>query len=156
MIGKPRSYHKAFLFHLEFPGVEFTGFQKAGPIEAEVAVIEQYEGGALAPETSAGRYKAAQIVLERGATKDLDLYRWFKEVADIAANGGLVDEGYKRTGDLVQKDRDGSELRRITLVDAWPSKFKPGEWDNTSDANTIESVTLTYKYFDIEDPSEGG
>ncbi len=32
---------------------------------------------------------------------------------------------------------------------AWPIKFVAGEWDNESDENVIESVTLTYDFFEL-------
>ena len=151
VVGKPRSYYKQFAFTIEIPGIQFTGFQKCGEIKGEVATIEQWEGGALAAEKSPGRYKAADVTLERGATKDKDLWKWWKQVSNIAANQGAVDDTYKRTLDVVQRDRDGTELCRWTLHDAWPNAFVAGQWDNTADANVMESVTLVYKYFDTED-----
>ena len=47
----------------------------------------------------------------------------------------------------MQQDRDGSPLRRWSLSGAWPVKFVAGAWDNESDENVIESVTLTYDFF---------
>jgi hypothetical protein len=35
------------------------------------------------------------------------------------------------------------------LSRAWSVKFVAGEWDNESDENVIESVTLTYDYFEL-------
>lgn len=151
VVGQPRSFYKQFLFKVEIPGVASTGFQKCGEIKGEVAKIEQWEGSALAADTSPGRYKTADVTLERGATKDLDLWKWWKLVADIAQNGGEIDAKYKKTIDVVQLDRDGTELRRWTLHDAWPTAFVAGQYDNTADANVMESVTLTYKWFDTED-----
>lgn len=151
VVGQPRSFFKQFLFRVEIPGVKSTAFQKCGEVKGDVAVIEQWEGGAIAAEKSPGRYKTADVTLERGATKDLDLWLWWKQVADVVNNGGFVDDLYKRTLDIVQLDRDGTELRRWTLHDAWPISFTGGQWDNTSDANGVESVTLTYKWFDTED-----
>jgi hypothetical protein len=55
---------------------------------------------------------------------------------------------YKRNLDIVQQDRDGVTLRRWSLSRAWPVKFVAGEWDNESDENVIESVTLTYDFFE--------
>lgn len=151
VVGQPRSYYKQFLFRIEIPGVKWTGFQKCGEISGEVAKIEQWEGGALAADTSPGRYKTADVTLERGATKDRDLWKWWKLVADIAQNSGVIDDQYKKTLDVVQLDRDGTELCRWTLHDSWPTKFVAGQYDNTADANTMESITLTYKWFDTED-----
>ncbi len=39
--------------------------------------------------------------------------------------------------------------RRWSLFQAWPIKFVAGDWDNESDENVIESVTLTYDIFDL-------
>lgn len=151
IIGRPRSYYKKFLFTVEVAGVGSAKFQKAGPLEAEAAVIEQWEGGAITAEKSPGRVKVSDVVCDRGATKDLDLWNWFKQVANMAAGTGEVDDLYKRTVDIVQKDRDGTELRRWTMHDAWPSKFVAGDWDNGADGNVIESITIVQKYFDPSD-----
>jgi phage tail-like protein len=155
VVGSPRSYFKQHAFTLEIPDVGFAGFQKCSELSAEIAMIEQWEGGALAADKSPGRYKAADITLERGATKDLDLYRWFKLVVDIAQAGGQIDDKYKKTFDLVQRDRDGSELRHWTIVDGWPIKFVAGAWENSADGNVMESVTITMKYFECEDAQQG-
>jgi hypothetical protein len=49
----------------------------------------------------------------------------------------------------VQQDRDGTTLRRWSLSRAWPVKCVAGEWDNESDENVIESVTLTFDFFEL-------
>jgi phage tail-like protein len=117
-------------------------------LSVEAAKVEYYEGGALIPDKSPGRLTFADVTLERGATRDLELHLWFVQVARAAANAGLVAPLYKRSLDLVQLDRDGSTLRRWTLHNAWPVKYVAGEWDADSDEVVIESVTLTYDYFD--------
>ena len=149
VVGAARSFYKKFKFVVEIDGVAYAGFQKCSALEAEIAVIEQNEGGTLIPFKSPGRVKFSDITLDRGATDDQDLFNWFKEVADASANAGLVDDEYKRNLDIVQQDRDGSSLRRWTLYQAWPVKFVAGEWDNESDETVIESVTLTYDYFEL-------
>jgi hypothetical protein len=42
--------------------------------------------------------------------------------------------------------RDGIALRRWSLSRAWPVQFVAGDWDNESDENVIESVTLTFGF----------
>ncbi|HET9621807.1 MAG TPA: phage tail protein [Kofleriaceae bacterium] len=150
ILGTPRSFHKKFKFLVEIDQFQSAGFQKCSELSVEVANIEYHEGGALIPNKSPGRLKFADITLERGATKDQDLFDWFSEVADAAANAGLADVLFKRNVDLVQQDRDGTTLRRWTLFGAWPVKFVAGAWDNESDENVIESVTLTFDYFELQ------
>ena len=148
IIGTPRSFHKRFSFVVE-SDLANAGFQKCSELSVEVSNIEYYEGGSLIPHKSPGRLKFADITLERGATKDHDLFDWMQQVADAAANAGLVEPRFKRNVDLVQQDRDGSTLRRWSIAGAWPVKFVAGAWDNEADENVIESVTLTYDYFTL-------
>lgn len=148
VIGKPRSFNKKFLFLVEFDGVVLAKFQSAGPLKMEVGVVEQWEGGTIIPSTSPGRVKAMSTTLKRGQTSNLDLWRWMKQVANIAANSGAIDALYKRTGAIVQLDRDGSRLTSWSVHDAYPTSFTAGDWDATADANVIEEVVLQYTYFD--------
>lgn len=149
IIGKPRSFHKRFKFLVEVDSLKSAAFQKCSELSVEVAKIEQHEGGVIIPNKSPGRLTFADVTLERGATSDEDLFKWFEDVARASSGIGLVDPDYKRSLDIVQQDRDGRTLRRWTLNGAWPTKFVAGEWDNESDENVIESVTLTYDYFEL-------
>jgi phage tail-like protein len=148
VLGTPRTFHKRFKFVVEAE-LASAGFQKCSELSVEIASIEYYEGGSLIPNKSPGRLKFADVTLERGATKDQDLFDWFSEVASAAANAGLVEPKFKRNIAIVQQDRDGSTLRRWSLSGAWPIKFVAGAWDNESDENVIESVTLTYDFFTL-------
>ena len=103
----------------------------------------------LIPNKSPGRLTFADVTLERGATQDRDLFDWFQDVAITSSGLGLTDVNYKRNLDIVQQDRDGTTLRRWSLSRAWPVKFVAGDWDNESDENVIESVTLTYDFFEL-------
>jgi phage tail-like protein len=150
VIGTPRTFHKKFKYIVEIDGIASAGFQKCSELSVEVANVQYSEGGALIPNKSPGRLTFADVTLERGATMDRDLFDWLEEVADASANAGLNEPEFKRNLDIVQQDRDGSELRRWRLNNAWPVKFVAGEWDNEADENVIESVTLTYDFFTLE------
>ena len=150
VIGNPRTFHKKFKFIVEIDGVVSAGFQKSSELSVEVANVQYYEGGSLIPNKSPGRLTFADVTLERGATSDKDLFDWMTQVADAAANAGLNEPEFKRNLDIVQQDRDGSTLRRWSLTGAWPVKFVAGDWDNEADENVIESVTLTYDFFELK------
>ena len=149
VIGTPRTFHKKFKYVVEIDGFTHAGFQKCSELSVEVANVQYFEGGSLIPNKSPGRLTFADVTLERGATMDRDLFPWLEMVAVAAANAGLNEPAFKRNLDIVQQDRDGVTLRRWTLVRAWPVKFVAGEWDNESDENVIESVTLTYDFFEL-------
>ena len=134
---------------MEIDGFASTAFQKCSELASEIAKVEYSEGGVLIPDKSPGRVTFSDITLERGASRNQDMFDWYKQVTDAAANSGLVDAEYKRTVDVVQQDRDGTTLRRWRLFNAWPVKFTAGEWDNEADENNIEMVTMTYDTFDL-------
>jgi len=150
VLGTPRSFHKKFKFIVEIDGLASAGFQKASELSVEIANVQYYEGGSLIPNKSPGRLTFADVTLERGATMDRDLFDWFTQVAEASANMGLKEPVFKRSLDIVQQDRDGSTLRRWSLTGAWPVKFVAGDWDNEADENVIESVTLTYDFFELK------
>jgi phage tail-like protein len=149
VIGTPRTFHKRFKFVVQVDGLVSAGFQKCSELSAEIANVEYYEGGSLIPNKSPGRLTFSDVTLERGATEDHELFDWFEDVAVTSSGLGLTDVDYKRNLDIVQQDRDGTTLRRWTLTRAWPTKFVAGEWDNEADENVIESVTLTYDFFEL-------
>jgi hypothetical protein len=57
--------------------------------------------------------------------------------------------GLERNLDIVQQDRDGTTLRCWALSRAGPLKLVAGDWDNEADENVIESVTLSYDFFEL-------
>jgi phage tail-like protein len=150
VIGTPRVWRSKWKFVVEIDGVAYAGFEKCDGLEAEVAVSEHYEGGAMIPDKSPQRVKFSDLTLERGACQDQDLYDWFVEVAKAAAGTGLVDPEFKRNLDIVQQERDGSEIERYRVFNAFPRKFNPasGGWDNNSDDNRVEQVVLAYDYWE--------
>ncbi len=74
--------------------------------------MQYFEGGSLIPNKSPGRLTFADVTLERGATRDRDLFDWFQDVAITSSGLGVADHAYKRNLDIVQQDRDGVTLRR--------------------------------------------
>lgn len=149
--GQPRNYDKKFNFTVEIDGLDVAWFESISSLEAEVGVVEQHEGGQLnVADQSPGKVKFAAVTLSIGATDNRELYDWWLQVVNAAANSGLPDAGYKKSVAIVQNDRDGTEKRRWNLFEAWPSKFVAGEWDAKAEENVIQQVTLTYKYFELE------
>jgi phage tail-like protein len=149
VVGTPRSYDKKFLFAIEIDGLDVAWFETCSSLEAEIGVVEQHEGGGInVADQSPGKVKFPAVTLTVGATDNQELYNWWLQVIDAAADTGEPDDTYKKQAAIVQKDRDGTEKRRHTLYKAWPSKYKAGEWDAKAEENVIEEITLTYLRFD--------
>lgn len=147
--GVRRSYHKKFSFVVEIAGVASAWFKTCSPIDIEVGVVEQREGGSLVADKSPGLVTIPNVTLTRGVTQDFDLWTWMSQV--VAADAILADPDHERSIDVVQLDRKQQELHRFTLVGCWPRKWSSGDWDGAADENRIESVELAYRY-----PIRGG
>lgn len=149
MAGRARKFSDKFKFLVEIDGIVQTGFQKAGPLRASVEVIEHEEGGALIPDKSPGKGKFEDITLEYGATENLEIYNWFKQVLDAAQEtGGADPDDYKRNLAIIEQDRTGKEVGRWNVYGAWPREFEAGDWDNTANEKLIRKVTLAIDYFE--------
>lgn len=150
VLGESRHYERKYKFLVEIDGFVSAKFRSCSALEAEIAKIEIWEGGAEYAEKEPGRTTFSDVTLERGATNDLDTYNWFKETSNAAANSGAVSPEFKRNVDIVAIDRDGSELKRWQLDSAWPCKFVAGEWDNEADEVNTESLTLAFNFFELD------
>lgn len=144
----PLSFHDKHLFQVSIDGFGYSGWQKASALEGEIATIEHWEGAAIAAHKRPGRITFSDITLERGSTRDLDMYDWFEETANAAANAGGVDPTFIRNGDLIVLDRDQVPIVRWPLVEIWPKKFVAGDWDNTVDEKVITSLVLSIHHFE--------
>ena len=155
--GQPRTFHHKYKFIVEIDNIASAAFEKCSELEAEIAVVKYREGGSLVATKDPGLIEITDVTLERGATQDGDLWNWFKSVVDQNADAGggagglgagLKSPDFKRDLDIVQLDRDGSELRRWTLFGTWPTKYSGGDWDNEASEVTMEKVTLSVTTFD--------
>ncbi len=148
IIGKPRTFHKQFRFIVEIDSVAYAGYQSCSELTSEIAETQYFEGGSSIPNKSPGRMTFSDVTLTRAAiTGDSDMYLWHQQVSEAAANAGLAEPEFKRNLDIVQQDIDGRTVRRWRLFAAWPKTFTGGSWDNESDDNVMESVTLAFDYF---------
>lgn len=149
VLGQPRHFHSKFRFVVEFDNFGSAAFQSCSELKSEVAEIAYYEGGTIIPVKEPGRMTFSDLTIERAATKDADLHRWFQETASAALNGGLRSPLFKRNGSIVQFDRDNRTLRRWQLSGCWPKSFVAGAWDNNSDEFTMEQVVLCLDFFQL-------
>jgi phage tail-like protein len=147
ILGEPTRYFHKYRFVVEIDDFARAIWAKCSELSAEIAKIEQWEGGALTAHKEPGRVTFTDVTLERGTTSDEDCYDWFKEVVEVYRDAGQVSPNYYRNVDIVQIDRAGNEVRRWTLEEAWPTKFVAGDWDNEADEVTLESITLTFALF---------
>lgn len=150
-VGQPRSYHKRFKFTIEIDGLTYAGFQTCSDLKGAVGEVMHREGGTLIPDKTPGLATFDDVTLTRGATNDRELYDKWKKVLDAGANGGSgeVDGEYDDEMDIVQRDRDGSELLRWRCFGAWIKEFTAGSWDNDAEEVVITTVVFSITRFDL-------
>jgi phage tail-like protein len=156
--GNPRQFYKKYLFEVRWinpasGAEEAASFQKISELSAEVGKVEHWEGGRMRPYKEPGRVTYTDLTLERGVTSENSLYRWFQQVVTNAAQSGNPTPEFCADIQIYQLDRNGAKLRHWQVFGAWPTKFVAGEWDNTSEENVIESLTLCYDYFEMDEAS---
>jgi phage tail-like protein len=145
---------KVFRFHIEIEGFSRFGFQKVGGLEAQTDVTEYREGGQNATvQKSPGLTKFPDLTFERGqvlasGAGGEDILAWYSQVFDVSAKVAKSVGSFRRDIDIVQFNKEGNEVRRWRVVEAWPSQFKAmGDADAESSDNSIESMTVTHEGF---------
>jgi phage tail-like protein len=152
--GAPRLFEDKFRFTVEIDGVVHMGFNKCSALEAEIEEVKYREGGDIRPTTKdAGLVDFSDLTIERAAVaSDSDLYDWVQTVTNLVSDLGLEaagpDGSYKRTMDIVCRNNRKAVIKRWRIYEAWPKKFKAGEWDNGTSEKTMESVELSINGFE--------
>lgn len=138
-------------------------FKTCSEISAEVALVEHREGGSLIARKSAGLATFPPVTLTNGVIskqpgQDQSMYAWFLEMCSATVqdpNGagargfGIAGDAYKQDLVIVQKDRDGLPIKSIRLKNAWVGKYVVGDWDNTANEMTLQSIEIHYDWFEI-------
>lgn len=147
-MAKARKFHKKYAFIVRIGGVASAAFKSCTKPRAIVNQGEHWEGGRGHPHKAPTTTTYNDVTLVRGETTDLDLYNWFKETYDAASEKGGTEPGVFRTVEIVQLDRDGSELERWILYDAYVKEYGGEDWDNSSAEFQIENSVLGYDHFE--------
>lgn len=148
VVGNPRTFDRKFAYKFVIDGFTSVDFTKVGPLSAKTAVVKYREGGKLIPHKSLGLVDFDPITCERGKSfMDEDVYRWFVQTANAAANVGLKDQIVKRHADVLQLDRDGEIIGRWSIFNAFPTEFVAGDWDASANEVVITKLVLEYDYF---------
>jgi len=149
--SRPLHAKYAFTVHDLSGGIREAKFQKATGAEITFAIGEYTEGGAIAPMKESTRQSFSNVTLEHGVFENEELYDWVLEAGDVMAHVpeglGVDSPDHLRNFEIRQLRRSRSVLMSVRLHNAQPARFKPGEFDNTSDDIQVEELELAYEYF---------
>lgn len=105
-----------FRFWVEIDGLFVGGFTEVSGLRSETEVEEYREGGV---NTHVHRFpkvtKYPSLVLKRGVTNSVELWNWYKDVAE-----GIVE---RKNGSVVLLDQAGDEIWRWNFFDSYPVKW---------------------------------
>ena len=150
---KPLSLHQKWQFGLDIGGMEVAAFQKCPLPKMTFDEVEFNQAGSIFPQKAAGRVKFTDITIEKGVfQEEVDTYiiDWIKKCLSmdpVNHTGGFVSE-YQKDIDIIQYDRKGTEIKRWRLYGAYIKEADFGELEGGSSDNTIESMTISYQYFE--------
>jgi phage tail-like protein len=150
--ARTRELFQKFLFtvHDASGGIRTSKYQRASGLETVIGVAEYSEGGAFAPMKEPGRLAFGNITLERGISEDSDFYNWMNEVANMLTHmpegAGSLTLDVLRDLYILQRDRTQKARIQYPLAACFPARFKPGEWDNTSDDVQVEEAEIAHWY----------
>jgi phage tail-like protein len=155
-LGNLRRYDLKYNFEVFIAGLADLAFATCSEPSCTVGEGQLWQGGSLIPIKEPTRLTFNDITLERGMSRNTDIWAWFTTQNNAAAAGGLAGSGagagypnlYKRHVQIAQKDRAGTWVERIELFNAWPKELSLGDFSNDADEFRIERLVLSYDWFD--------
>jgi len=134
-----------FHFAIEMQGVVTGFFTECGGLGSEHEVIEHKvvtEKGNEVVMKIPGRLKWENITLKRGITKNMDIWKWRKEV-----ESGNVDTA-RRDGSVIMFDQQLTEVARWNFLRAWPVKVTGPQPKSDSNEIGVEELTIAHEYIE--------
>ena len=156
-LGRQRRFDLKYNFEVSIAGVTEMGFATCSEPSVATGEALLWQGGSLIPIKEPTRLTFNDITLERGMSRDMDIWNWYKQTSDAASSGnGTANTGashvisplFKRHIAILQKDRMGSWVERIELFNAYPKEVSLGDFSNDADEFRIERLVFSYDYFD--------
>ncbi len=132
----------SFHFFVEIKSVFSGVFREATGFGSENEVID-YKGADEKGQSTTykipGRLKWDNIVLKRGVTDDLALWKWRKQVED-----GKVKDA-RKNGTIYIYDQNDTPVAQWDFINAWPSKLSGPSLNAQQNEVAIEELTIVHE-----------
>ena len=135
-----------YRFRVEIDGIVTAGFMEVEGLNVTIEVIEYREGNdpAMAPSLIPGLVHYGPLVLRKGITTNTELWEWIEQV--ISGNMGSA----RRNLSVIIQDRNGNDIARYNLSEAWPSSYSVGKLDSLGSGTAIEELVIQYEQLELE------
>jgi|RhiMethySRZTD1v2_1073278.scaffolds.fasta_scaffold78854_4 phage tail-like protein len=142
--GDRKDPFRGFKFRVEIDGIQRAGFREASGLDASQDPIDYREGDdkTMTIRKLPGLKKFSNIVLKRGITDDMDMWKWRKQVMD-----GKIKDARKH-GSIILMDDEGNDKARWDFVEGWPTKWTGPSFNATGNEVAIETLELAHEGID--------
>jgi len=136
--GQRKDPLRNFRFRIEIDGIQQAGFSEATGFDAVVDVIDYREGtDPTHTRKLPGLTKYGNITLKWGITDSMDIYNWHKAVID-----GNVQ---RKNLSIIVVDEAGNDKARWDIVNAWPTKYDPPDFNAKGNDVAIETLEIVHE-----------
>ncbi len=133
----------AFMFGLEIEGKLKGYFSSVSGIGSESEVVEETLidsiTGEVVIQKVPGRLSWTDITLKRGATSNMDIWKWRQQVVS-----GAIEDA-RTNSSIVAYNQARIEVARWNLEKAWPSKVTGPEMDAGGQDYMVEEVVIVHQ-----------
>ncbi len=134
--------YRQFRFRVEIDGIIQAGFSECAFPDTNTDVVEYREGNEIPTfSKSSGLTKYGNISFKRGITDSMELYEWRQRVID----SGCCDE--RKNMSIILIDEKGEDKSRWGIINAWPSKYDPPDFNAKTSEVAIETLEIVHEGF---------
>lgn len=124
-----------FRFRLEIDGIQQAGFSEVSGFDITVDPIDYREGtDPTHVRKLTGLTKYGNVTLKWGVTTSMELYNWHRQIVD----GDIV----RKNITIVSVNEIGDDVNRWEVVEAWPSKYDPMDFNAKGNDVGIEMLEI--------------
>lgn len=128
--------YRAFNFRVELDNTPVASFRECSGLTMTTDPVDYREGTdiPLHVRKLTGLRKFNNIALKRGYTQNKDLWNWYKNVLNGAAD--------RRNGAIILQDEQHNDVMRWNFENAWITKWEGPSLNATSNDVAIESLEI--------------
>lgn len=137
--------YRNFRFRIEIDGITQAGFNEVSFGDSTTEMVEYREGtDSPTAKKLSGQTKYGNITLKWGLTDSSELHDWYQQ---IVAKGAADN---RKNMSIILVDEAGSDKVRWNIVEAWPTKYDPTDFNAKGNDIAIETMEIVNEGFSID------
>ncbi len=132
--------YRSFVFSVAIDNITVAEFSEVTGLNGEVEVEERREGGNnMFMEKFPKMTKYGNLVLKRGVTHSLDLYKWYDDVTK------RIFKKHNVTVTLEETAPNGKKIKSWSIQNALPVKWSSSDLNAQGNNILVESIELVHE-----------